>query len=105
MQNNKTLFVLSLFLLISFLFCTETAREYVPVKKFDPARDPNKDLAAAVEEATESGRRIVDWIKVHTPIFGTMINDAIMTRSMRILSTMVNTGVPLLDALASPIMT
>ena len=28
-----------------------------------------------------------------------MFTDAIMTRSMRILSTMVNTGVPLLDAL------
>ena len=48
---------------------------------------------------TENGRMIIDWIKVHTPIFGTMFTDAIMTRSMRILSTMVNTGVPLLDAL------
>lgn len=48
---------------------------------------------------TENGRRIIDWVKVHTPIFGTMFTDAIMTRSMRILSTMVNTGVPLLDAL------
>lgn len=48
---------------------------------------------------TESGRKILDWIKVNIPIFGTMFTDAIMTRSMRILSTMVNTGVPLLDAL------
>ena len=43
--------------------------------------------------------KVIDWIKVHTPIFSTMIIDAVMTRSMRILSTMVNTGVPLLDAL------
>lgn len=48
---------------------------------------------------TQSGRRIIDWIKVHAPIFGTMNVDATMTRSMRILSTMVNTGVPLLDSL------
>lgn len=48
---------------------------------------------------TQNGQRVVDWIKVRTPIFGTMIVDATMTRSMRILSTMVNTGVPLLDAL------
>jgi len=48
---------------------------------------------------TENGCKIIDWFKVHTPIFGTMFVDAIMTRSMRILSTMVNTGVPLLDAL------
>ena len=40
---------------------------------------------------TESGRKVIDWAKVHTPIFGTMFTDAIMTRSMRILSTMVNT--------------
>jgi type IV pilus assembly protein PilC len=48
---------------------------------------------------TERGRKVIDWVKVHTPIFGTMFTDAIMTRCMRILSTMVNTGVPLLDAL------
>lgn len=49
---------------------------------------------------TEQGQKIVDWIKLNTPIFSTMIVDAVMTRSMRILSTMVNTGVPLLDALS-----
>ena len=53
----------------------------------------------SVWKHTDSGRKIVDWIKLNTPIFSTMIVDAIMTRSMRILSTMVNTGVPLLDAL------
>ncbi|MEN8126318.1 MAG: type II secretion system F family protein [Planctomycetota bacterium] len=53
----------------------------------------------SVWKQTGSGSRIIDWFKVHTPIFGTMLTDAVMTRSMRILSTMVNTGVPLLDAL------
>jgi type IV pilus assembly protein PilC len=55
--------------------------------------------AVIMGKRTESGQRILGWMKVHTPIFGTMFIDAVMTRSMRILSTMVNTGVSLLDAL------
>ena len=45
------------------------------------------------------GQKVLDWIKVHTPIFGTMFIDAVLTRSMRIMATMVNTGVSLLEAL------
>jgi len=48
---------------------------------------------------TESGRRAIDWIKLKIPILSTMYVDSVMTRSTRILSTMVNTGVSLLDAL------
>lgn len=48
---------------------------------------------------TETGRKLIDWVKIKTPVFGTMYVDAVMTRSTRILSTMVNTGVNLLDAL------
>jgi type IV pilus assembly protein PilC len=48
---------------------------------------------------TPTGQKAIDWIKVHTPIFGTMFIDAVLTRSMRIMATMVNTGVSLLDAL------
>jgi type IV pilus assembly protein PilC len=48
---------------------------------------------------TLTGRKTIDWIKIHTPVFGTMFVDAILTRSMRILATMVNTGVSLLEAL------
>ncbi|MHC5158372.1 MAG: type II secretion system F family protein [Planctomycetota bacterium] len=55
--------------------------------------------AFSVWKHTTNGHKIIDWIKVHTPIFGTMLTDAVMTRSMRILATMVNTGVSLLDAL------
>jgi type IV pilus assembly protein PilC len=55
--------------------------------------------AFSVWKHTDSGCKMIDWIKLHTPIFSTMIIDAVMTRSMRILSSMVNTGVPLLDAL------
>ena len=46
-----------------------------------------------------NGQKVFDWAKVHTPIFGTMFIDAVLTRSMRIMATMVNTGVSLLDAL------
>jgi type IV pilus assembly protein PilC len=48
---------------------------------------------------TVTGQKIIDWMKVHTPIFGTMFIDAVLTRSMRIMATMVGTGVSLLDAL------
>ena len=53
----------------------------------------------SVWKKTESGRKAIDWIKIHTPVFGTMFIDAVLTRSMRILATMVNTGVNLLDAI------
>jgi type IV pilus assembly protein PilC len=53
-----------------------------------------------IYKRTDSGRMTLGWLKVHTPIFGTMFIDAVMTRSMRILATMVNTGVSLLEALA-----
>ncbi len=55
--------------------------------------------AFSVWKHTDNGCKAIDWLKLRTPIFSTMIVDAVMTRSMRILSTMVNTGVPLLDAL------
>jgi len=46
-----------------------------------------------------SGRRTIDGIKIHTPVIGTMFTDMVVTRSMRIMATMVNTGVRLLDAI------
>jgi len=48
---------------------------------------------------TLTGRRMTDFIKIHTPVLGTMFIDAIVTRSMRIMATMVNTGVNLLDSI------
>ncbi|MHC4622597.1 MAG: type II secretion system F family protein [Planctomycetota bacterium] len=48
---------------------------------------------------TLTGRRVIDFIKIHTPVLGTMFVDTVVTRSMRIMSTMVNTGVNLLDAI------
>jgi type IV pilus assembly protein PilC len=46
---------------------------------------------------TTTGRRIIDYVKIHTPVLGTMFVDTLVTRSMRIMATMLNTGVSLLD--------
>ncbi|GAH43948.1 unnamed protein product, partial [marine sediment metagenome] len=48
---------------------------------------------------TSTGRRAIDFIKIHTPVLGTMFIDTVITRSMRIMATMLNTGVNLLDAI------
>ena len=48
---------------------------------------------------TLTGRRTVDFVKTRTPVIGTMFVDMVITRSMRIMATMVNTGVSLLDAI------
>lgn len=48
---------------------------------------------------TATGRRVMDGIKVHIPVVGSMFVDLFVTRSMRIMATMVNTGVKLLDAI------
>jgi len=48
---------------------------------------------------TVGGRRVLDYIKIHFPIIGNMFVEMVVTRSMRIMATMVNTGVRLLDAI------
>ena len=48
---------------------------------------------------TLTGRRVIDFIKIRTPVLGTMFVDTVVTRSMRIMATMVNTGVSLLDSI------
>jgi type IV pilus assembly protein PilC len=48
---------------------------------------------------TPTGRWVFDTAKIHTPVIGTMFVDMVVTRSMRIMATMVNTGVRLLDAI------
>jgi len=48
---------------------------------------------------TLSGRRVIDYIKIRTPVLGTMFVDTVVTRSMRIMATMVNTGVNLLESI------
>ena len=48
---------------------------------------------------TQTGRRVIDFLKIRTPVLGTMFIDVVVVRSMRIMATMVNTGVSLLDAI------
>ena len=48
---------------------------------------------------TLMGRRVIDFLKIRTPVIGTMFVDTVVTRSMRIMATMVNTGVNLLDSI------
>jgi len=48
---------------------------------------------------TPGGRRSIDYLKLHTPVIGTMFIDTVITRSMRIMATMLNTGVSLVDAM------
>ena len=48
---------------------------------------------------TISGRRVIDYLKIRTPVIGTMFIDTVVTRSMRIMATMINTGVNLLDSI------
>ena len=50
-------------------------------------------------KSTDSGRKTIDLLKIRMPIFGGMFIDMVLTRSMRIMATMVNTGVSILDAI------
>ena len=48
---------------------------------------------------TEAGRKILDWLKINTPIVGSMTRKVTLSRSVRTLGTMVASGVSMLDAL------
>jgi type IV pilus assembly protein PilC len=46
---------------------------------------------------TEMGRRVVDHLKLNTPIIGSLFRKLYVTRSMRTMGTMLEAGVPILD--------
>jgi len=46
---------------------------------------------------TITGRRVIDYVKIHTPIIGAMFVDMIIARSMKIVATMISAGVSLLE--------
>jgi len=48
---------------------------------------------------TQSGRRMIDKIKLKTPIVGDIFHDAAVSRACRVLGTMLKNGVPLLRSL------
>jgi len=46
---------------------------------------------------TQAGRRVVDHLKLNTPLIGSLFRKLYVTRSMRTLGTMIEAGVPILD--------
>ncbi len=48
---------------------------------------------------TASGRRVVDKLKLKTPLVGSIFHDAAVSRACRVLGTMLRNGVPLLRSL------
>ena len=48
---------------------------------------------------SNSGRRLVDRMRIHLPILGSMYRKAYMARSLRTMATMVSTGVSMLEGL------
>jgi type IV pilus assembly protein PilC len=48
---------------------------------------------------TERGRRIFDGLKLRMPLFGSLILKAIMARTCRTLSVLLNAGIPLIEAM------
>jgi len=49
---------------------------------------------------SRTGRYAVDWVKLHIPIIGKIIEKTIVARTMRTLGTLVASGVPILEALS-----
>ena len=59
-------------------------------------------LVAAVLFAiaqTEPGRRLLDTVKLRMPLFGSLIRKAVMARTCRTLSVLLNAGIPLIEAM------
>lgn len=55
-------------------------------------------VSAVVHFRRPAGRRQLDWLKLHLPVFGPMFHRSCMARSMRTLGTMISGGVSVLDA-------
>jgi type IV pilus assembly protein PilC len=48
---------------------------------------------------TETGRKVLDYIKINLPIVGPMFRKVTISRSVRTLGTMIQSGVSMLDAI------
>jgi type IV pilus assembly protein PilC len=48
---------------------------------------------------TETGRKILDWLKINSPIVGPMFRKVILSRSIHTLGTMLASGVPIMEAI------
>ncbi|MFL5339296.1 MAG: type II secretion system F family protein, partial [Gemmataceae bacterium] len=49
---------------------------------------------------SRAGRYATDWVKLHIPIMGKILEKTIVARTMRTLGTLVASGVPILEALS-----
>ena len=47
-----------------------------------------------------TGRFVTDWIKLHLPIIGKIIQKTVIARTTRTLGTLVSSGVPILESLS-----
>ena len=56
-------------------------------------------VAYLVTKRTQSGRRTLDLVKIKLPILGPLFRKVAISRSIRTLGTMLEGGVPMLDAL------
>jgi type IV pilus assembly protein PilC len=48
---------------------------------------------------TPAGKRVLDWLKINTPILGPMLRKVIISRSIRTLGTMLANGVAIMDSI------
>jgi type IV pilus assembly protein PilC len=55
--------------------------------------------AVVVGRHYETGRQMLDWLKIHLPIIGPLCRKVTLSRSVRTLGTMVGSGVSILEAL------
>lgn len=56
-------------------------------------------VASVVLSRQKSGRIFLDWLKIHLPPFHVLTRKVALSRSLRTLSTTLNAGVPMLEAL------
>lgn len=49
---------------------------------------------------SRTGRYAVDWVKLHIPLLGKILEKTIVARTMRTLGTLVASGVPILESLS-----
>lgn len=57
-------------------------------------------LAAIQFSRTAAGRIVFDRIKLHLPLFGTLVRKLVLARFCQTMATLLSSGVPLVDSLA-----
>ncbi|MGB2756000.1 MAG: type II secretion system F family protein [Phycisphaerae bacterium] len=50
-------------------------------------------------KASRKGQYMLDWVKMHIPIIGSIVNRTAIARFTRTLGTLISSGVPILEAL------